>query len=288
MAENSSFPLTLNQALAVVATGLLGFTGFWVMRYIDKDIPAMVKAEVTDQLSSNVNAQIDEKIKSNFGSQLQANKEDLAKTIDDLAKTINENNKYTNDKIIGIYDMIQKAQMFGSALKRGTRRSHATLMRTLPVSRELLAHAKATAQSDPRETPTLTDRDFDEITNNLFMRYSNPVLTSELWDTLLELTSYKTVMNGIEFGPAQPSKSYAAVVSLNDREFYNDVIVGRTIVLGHCGVVLRNVRFVNCEFEVERGVNGDRLLRALLTSDKRTISLRLTSPPGYVKSACEK
>lgn len=275
--------ITPNRVLALLGTlctVLIAVIGYLAVSYINVYIPTRIETEVARQFHVQVKGQIADEIRNNFTVQLQTAKEDLGKKIDNYDKGVNE-------RIDGIYGLINQGA-FAPSLKRGTRRNHATLIKTLPVSRELLAHAKAKALSDPKEIPRLTQDDFIEITNNLFAKYRNPVVNEELWDTILELASYKTVLNGIEFGSAKPSKRYDEIVSLNNREFSNEVIVSRTILLGECGVTLRNVRFVDCKFQVQRGINGERLLKTLLTSDSPRISLRLDPPPGYVKGACYK
>lgn len=266
--------------LGTLGTVVLAVLGYLAVSYITVYIPTKIETEVARQFHVQVKGQIAEEIKNNISIQMQQVNKELGQKIADQGNAFNE-------RIDGIYAIINQ-KTFAPAVKGGTRRNHhATLMKTLPVSRELLAFAKAKALSEPKEAPILTQSDFIEITNNLFARYRDPELNEELWYTLLELASYKTVIDGLKFGFAKPS-SYDEKISLNDREFSNQVISGKTVFLAECGVVLRNVRFINCEFDVQRGVNGEHLLRTILTSGHRSISLRLDPPPGYVKGACEK
>lgn len=280
--STTSSMLTSSRVLSAVILLLLGAAGFLIVRYVDGYIPKMIETEVSKQVQADVKTQIAEEIKNNISSQIQSSKEELLRKID-------ENNKYFNDKIIGIYEIVsQKPQTLAPSLKRGTRRNHATLMKTLPIARELLAHARSKALSMPQEAPVVTQWDFNEISRNLFINYKDPALRDESWNTLLELASYKTVMNGIKFGVPKPSRNSDDVLSLNDRELKNAVIVDKVVLLGQCGVNLRNVRFVNCRFEVDRGINGEKLLQTLLESNQPSISLRLPSPPGSAKGACDK
>ncbi len=286
----SSIKLTRNSVLGGAVVILLPLIAFLGVRYVDAYIPKLIESEVRKEFDKDVKIQIAEEVKNNIAGQIQtANKEflttirqdykdtnvridDLHKTIDDLYKTISG-----------------KPEILAPTLKRGTRRNHhASLVRTVPVTRELLAHARDKALSEPKEAAVLTQVDINQITSNLFTRYSDSALNHELWDTLLELASYKTVVSGIKFGPHQAPGLSNEVESLNDRKLKNEIIIGKVVQLAQCGVDLRNVRFVNCTFDVERGTNGEKLLRTLLESNRRSISIRLPPPPGYVKGECEK
>jgi hypothetical protein len=279
-----SLKLTRNWVLTGAVIVLIGLTTFLAVRYVDAYIPKLIESEVAKQFKSEVKGQIAEEIKINTAGQIQT-------TRDELLKIIQKNNESLNGQIIDIYKTVSgRAETLAPALKRGTKKkkNHASLMRTVPVSRELLEHAIAKALSEPTEAPILSQLDISQITRSLFTRYNDSSLNQELWETLLELASYKTVITGIRYGANQFSRNPDDVVSLNDSEFKNKTIVGKVIVLGQCGVRLRNVRFLNCRFEVERGTNGESLLRTLLESDRSSISIRLESPPGYVKGACDK
>jgi hypothetical protein len=277
--------LTPNKVLAILGTlvtGLLGVLGFVMVRYIDNYIPIKIESEIRKNLQEQTKAQIAEEIKTSFAIQIQNTK-------DDWGKKIEENSREINKRIDGIYELLTQPPTFPRSLKGAVRKqNHATLMKTLPVIRDLLVRAKAKALSEPEVAPILRHAELVEITNDLFTKYKNSDLSSEVWDTLLELASYKTVINGIEFGMPSSSKDYNDVISLNDQKLSNEVIINKVVSFGNCPVTLRNVRFVNSKFEIERGTNGEQLLKTLLRSDKPGISLRLAGPPGYTNGACGK
>jgi hypothetical protein len=279
-ARPSSQIFTKAKVLSTVIVLLIGVVAFLVTRYIDSYIPTKIKTEVADQFQAQVKSQIAEEVRNNVTSQIQITREalqtNLTKDTDAITKRID-----------GLFEILAEKPL-GPALRHGTKRNHAGLIKTLPATRDLLAHAKSKAISEPTKAVLLGGSDFRELAENLLRSFNDADISRESWETALELASYKTVANGIEYGIPTSATTYDQTVSLNDRELNDEVIINSVVILGQCATRLRNVTFVNCRFEIERGQNGEQFLRTLLTSDKQKMSLRLGEPPGVAKGACEK
>lgn len=283
--------------------GLLILYGGWSgVRYIDtyteKYIPSKIENEVNKQLPDAIKKQVPGAVKEELTAQIAEQIKSDIKTATDkteieLFRRQDAHQQEINERIKAIWELVSRNQnTLGNSLKKSVSGNQVALKSTIPAGRELLEYAKAKALAvrSKENAPTISQQDFNELSKYLFRELRDPDINTKLRKMSMEVASYKTVVNGVEFGFPHPNRYSGYNVYVGDDDnFINTIIYDAHIILREgCPLSLKNVRFVNCTFEVGYEKNGMTFLKTLITSNKPTITLTLPPRPGYVKGACQK
>lgn len=166
------------------------------------------------------------------------------------------------------------------ALPKGPSESPEEAKAGYKVTRELLQRAK-------EKRTALRPQDFQELALPLLsLKYPDDNLNKEVWETVKEFASYRTIVNtkyGVPGAPhdvqAEPNYFRGVEQNLGERSLWKDtVFVDCQIKLDSAGakLVLENVRFINCDFKpVEESAASKKLFEALFKSAGPAVNTKM-------------
>jgi hypothetical protein len=184
---------------------------------------------------------------------------------DGFGKLTERLDRYIDSKLIG------SSKQLRSSYSRAVTVEPNKLAKSLPVAQDLLARAKkkgtAAQRNDIKELANITLPLLDQ-------KYNDSKVKEEVWNTLEQLAAFSTYTKR-EFKGKNACKDGPG--SIGGITLENVTFANCTVYYRGGDIILKNVRFINTDFEVLQDAKGRELLTALLQSNSSTISIDTSS-----------
>lgn len=251
--------------------------GFGVNHYTDKYIPEVID----NQLDSKVKTKVGEVVKPVVEEQVKPVNDQLASIQSDVKEIpkLREDIRALSGRIDDIYkSLIKDPITFKRSLEHTTSGSPRKLRRSLRVAQAMLSFASQEGAKIPSE-------DFQKIAVPLVDRdYKDSELDNEMWETVQLCLQYWTSVPADEVPDFENRpRVYGGGLDLNAVHTENAKFIGGDLQYNSDGLRLRNVRFINCKFELSDDEKGKQLARAILKSDRGKVDQLLIPGPIHYR-----
>jgi hypothetical protein len=255
------------KAVSVIAMLVTGIIGFYVYQYSPKDIfshvaPVKEKGEVTAQRLADLTDAINKRV------------DGLEKRLDGLDSRFTEFDRKLDD--------------LRRSLTSGPERTRNTLYRVLPKKEKeapiAFQNTRDILNTAKQKRVPLEPQDFKKLALPLLhTQYRTVEARQEAWATVKDFVSYKTVVDAdkwpVEVPAANVLDGSGGALNLATKDVWEDTVITNCQVniqwVGH-KLVLKNVRFVDCDFKpLAQTEEGRKLLEALLKSNGPTVDVTL-------------
>jgi hypothetical protein len=248
-----------------------------------------------------VPSQIDNRILTKLtGDQAPAVKKELVDSLGLLEAKINRDTQRLEQRLDNqtqrIDDITRRIDGFLSSMaktREGTGRGYAhavsakvsKLKNSLPVARELLERAK-------QQSTVLSHREIRRLARMtlplLDKENKDTELRKEVWSTVVELAEYKSFVDSKLYSTPAASNTGCrnGVADLGGIPLQDQTFVNCRVSYRGGDIMLSNVQYLNCEFDVIDEPEGRRFVTAMILSDKPVINFG-TSPKSVPKTASD-
>jgi hypothetical protein len=272
---------------AAIGLGTCALVGGVVTFYVDRHVPVEIGESVGPLVSriealekQSTSKQIED-LRINSSKQIEDLRINLTNTIESVRQSLGEKidsndvriNQRLNNYIDGIARNPRKLHhSFAHAVSVKRNR----MGKSLPVAQELLVRAR-------NQGTVLSYKDIRKLARLalplLDKKYKDPKVYNEAWNTVSELASYKSFVDGrFSPPPAFTNDCTSGVVDMGGIALENKVFVDCNLHYQGGDIILKNVRFINATFDLVDERDSRIFLARFLLSDKAAFSLD-TAPP---------
>jgi hypothetical protein len=270
--EDRALPVSwksFRYSAGIIGGVITAFVGFYMLH--------MVPTEIASQFDL-VQLQVKQLAASSQSPNGEINA--VNKRLDELNSRLAEGLKKQDDRIDKLYaSLVVTPRKLTSSLERARPKRQDEAKSGFPVMRELLAHAR-------QEQVVLQTDDLKKLALPLLnSQYSEQNAKDEAWATAKEFAAYRTVINRKQFGAPKPPGGQAenyfngGVQDLGGRSLWKDTVFVNcriNISSAEARLILDNVRFINCDFQLlEETDAGRALVGAVLSSNGPAVSAPL-------------
>ncbi|MDX6499661.1 MAG: hypothetical protein QOG23_2921 [Blastocatellia bacterium] len=277
--EERLLPVTWKQAAGIIG-GTLSAMTIVVAFYVYQHVPTLISASV-GPLGTRIGTLEKQTADGNFANkQIEDLKVELNESIESVRKSLDDKIDSSATQVnVRLDNYMNNVVKDPKRVRRGY--AHAVsvdptkLSRSLPVARELLSRARQQETILPsKEIQSLGRLSLRLLEKN----YKDRALVGEAWETVLELASYKSFVDGKLFPlSGMNDNGCRGVADLGGMPLENKVFEGCRIHYLGGDIILRNVRFIDTEFDLKDEPAARAFVSRLLLSEKLTVSLDTSS-----------